>query len=303
MARKLIITHDGTFHLDEILAIAILQHIFADTEVLRTRDYALIADRLQTGAVLAVVDVYGRHDGEIFFDHHQKGFNYKLKVLCSSAGLIFDKFRTRLFHGKPSYLAERLAVEVYEKYVMYVDALDNGIDVESFIVGDGRTRVAVRSLFSMVADCGSFEEASALVKADFANFMRGLDQWAVKYEQVYECVRRMEAGEKILYTKGLRNVGKIVCEVEKELGRDVKFVVDAGEPNFYVYAVPECVDSFRCKEPLKAEWRSLRDKELSAVSGIDGCVYVHATGFLGINETLEGAVEMCEKTLQLKNLI
>lgn len=34
------------------------------------------------------------------------------------------------------------------------------------------------------------------------------------------------------------------------------------------------------------------------MSGIKGCIFVHASGFIGGNETREGALEMARKTLQ-----
>lgn len=44
-------------------------------------------------------------------------------------------------------------------------------------------------------------------------------------------------------------------------------------------------------------WRGLRDEELSKVSGIPGCVFVHASGFIGGNATYEGVLEMAKKAV------
>jgi uncharacterized UPF0160 family protein len=38
---------------------------------------------------------------------------------------------------------------------------------------------------------------------------------------------------------------------------------------------------------------------LDAVSGIEGCIFVHAGGFIGGNKTLEGAKAMAIKALEL----
>ena len=46
------------------------------------------------------------------------------------------------------------------------------------------------------------------------------------------------------------------------------------------------------------EWCGIRDEPLSALSGIKGCIFVHASGFIGGNETREGALNMARKTLQ-----
>ena len=49
--------------------------------------------------------------------------------------------------------------------------------------------------------------------------------------------------------------------------------------------------------PLHTDWRGLRDTALSETSGIKGCVFVHISGFIGGNETYEGALQMGQKTL------
>lgn len=49
---------------------------------------------------------------------------------------------------------------------------------------------------------------------------------------------------------------------------------------------------------LPEEWRGIRDEALSKLSGIQGCIFVHAGGFIGGNNTQEGALEMARRTLQ-----
>ena len=48
---------------------------------------------------------------------------------------------------------------------------------------------------------------------------------------------------------------------------------------------------------LKA-WRGLREEEVSKASGIDGCIFVHANGFIGGNKTREGALQMAIKSIE-----
>jgi uncharacterized UPF0160 family protein len=48
---------------------------------------------------------------------------------------------------------------------------------------------------------------------------------------------------------------------------------------------------------LKAAWRGVRDAELSALAGIPGCVFCHAAGFIGGNDTYEGALEMARQSV------
>ena len=51
---------------------------------------------------------------------------------------------------------------------------------------------------------------------------------------------------------------------------------------------------------LPSDWCGLRDDKLSEVSGIPGCVFVHANGFIGGNHTYQGALTMARKTLQMR---
>jgi uncharacterized UPF0160 family protein len=64
-----------------------------------------------------------------------------------------------------------------------------------------------------------------------------------------------------------------------------------------VQAVGVSAESFESRKPLKAEWRGVRDEDLSAKAGIEGCVFVHASGFIGGNLTRAGALEMARQSM------
>jgi uncharacterized UPF0160 family protein len=44
-------------------------------------------------------------------------------------------------------------------------------------------------------------------------------------------------------------------------------------------------------------WRGLRDAALSEVAGVPGCVFCHASGFIGGNDTYDGALAMARLSL------
>lgn len=64
-----------------------------------------------------------------------------------------------------------------------------------------------------------------------------------------------------------------------------------------VQCVSVTKDSFESRRPLREEWRGVRDEELSEKTGIEGCVFVHASGFIGGNKTREGAMEMARRSM------
>ena len=91
-------------------------------------------------------------------------------------------------------------------------------------------------------------------------------------------------------------------ELENELGitGQLKYVVyqDERDGSWRVQAVAAAPGSFESRKALPEAWRGIRDEELSKVSGIPDCVFVHASGFIGGNMTLEGAIRMASDALK-----
>ncbi len=141
----LIGTHDGSFHCDEVLAIAMLRLLpqYRDAVVVRTRDLAKLAQ------CQIVVDVGAEYDAaRLRFDHHQRGFTHTLgdgyKTKLSSAGLVYKHFGKEaiaaVVNGLQSggggdasdvdgEMVARLYAKVYADFLESIDAIDNGITV------------------------------------------------------------------------------------------------------------------------------------------------------------------------------
>lgn len=70
-----------------------------------------------------------------------------------------------------------------------------------------------------------------------------------------------------------------------------------------IQAVPVSKDSFQSRKPLPEAWRGARDADLDKVSeiGIEGSVFVHASGFIGGHRTFEGAKAMAIKALEIES--
>lgn len=65
-----------------------------------------------------------------------------------------------------------------------------------------------------------------------------------------------------------------------------------------VQAVSVSASSFENRKSLP--WKGLRDEALSKESGIEGCVFVHISGFVGGNTSYEGALAMAKKALAME---
>lgn len=98
--------------------------------------------------------------------------------------------------------------------------------------------------------------------------------------------------------------GDHLYTLEKEAGLEghVLYVLFAedGTPQskWRIRAVSLGEGSFENRKGLPEAWRGVRDEELSKLSGIDGCIFVHAAGFIGGNKTFEGALKMAQKAVE-----
>ena len=91
-------------------------------------------------------------------------------------------------------------------------------------------------------------------------------------------------------------------EEELGIGPRTRFVLYADTAGSWrVQAVPAEEGSFESRLMLPEPWRGFRDAELDAVAGIDGCVFVHASGFIGGNKTRDGARAMATKALAIED--
>ena len=54
-----------------------------------------------------------------------------------------------------------------------------------------------------------------------------------------------------------------------------------------------CIRDRGLPEPL----RGLRDEELSSKSGVPGCIFIHAAGFIGGAKTKEAVYELAKMSL------
>ena len=81
MTKTTIVTHNGTFHLDEITAYAILDYLYPQNQLIRTRDQELIN---QTNITIDVGGIYDPEKNK--YDHHQSTFN---DTFCDKSEKIF----------------------------------------------------------------------------------------------------------------------------------------------------------------------------------------------------------------------
>lgn len=111
------------------------------------------------------------------------------------------------------------------------------------------------------------------------------------------------SGEIVVFSQGGCPWKDHLLEVEPQKG-SIKYVLyEDHSHRWRIQCVPERADSFTNRLSLPAEWCGVRDEELSKLSGISGCIFVHANGFIGGNQTYEGVLKMATESLRLAKKI
>jgi uncharacterized UPF0160 family protein len=311
---RLIATHSGTFHADDVFGVAVLAALFPDHGIIRSRHPDEI-DRADF-----VVDVGGVWDSARGrFDHHQRGFEGarvrpgsdgepERAEGYASAGLVWREFGGAYVRqaarslGRPvdAGTATAIAADIDGSLVRYLDLVDNGAaDVAPGLFGlssqisvlnstwleeQGLDAAAVEQL-----QLDRFREAMSLMD----RALRRIVLRAVGQMEAAETVRRAERlldGRVLLLAEGGMPWTRIVVEEMP----DVLFVVypESGREKYQIRTVPVAERSFASRRDLPAAWAGLVDEQLAAVSGVPDAVFCHRNLFIGGARSLDGALQM-----------
>jgi uncharacterized UPF0160 family protein len=290
----LIATHDGSFHADEVFAIAALGLLGEPIEVLRTRDREVLA------SADVRVDVGFRYDpatGD--FDHHQREFDgvRENDIRFASFGLIWREFGVRVCEGDPE-----VADAVDASLVQGVDANDTGQQLSESLV-DGVYPLTVNGVI------GGFNARwdETLVP----------EQERLRFDEAVDLARGILAREVLSAASGRRSA-RIVQEaiaaapdprlIEIPVNAPWKQVLVPAAPEalyiiypkrqgFGLEAVPRELGSFENRRDLPDAWGGLEGQELVAVTGVPDALFCHAKRFLVVASSHEGIEQLARLAL------
>lgn len=325
--KTMIGTHSGTFHCDEALGCYLLRQTpaFRDADIVRSRDPAVLA----TADV--VIDVGGEYEpGKQRFDHHQRGFGevfgHGFSTKLSSAGLVYKHYGRAIAAqrmGLPEDHADVTAVwlEVYRSFIEAVDANDNGVNQYD---SDKPPRYIVNTtLPARVAALNPQWSDPYTDESLLQGFLKAVEltgrefEGALAYTSRYWLPAKALVAAALAARLGVDPSGRVIrlaqggvpwkahlYALEEAAGitsdEGVLFVLyeDEREKKWRIQAVSKGPGSFENRKSIGPQaWRGLRDAALSEASGVPGCVFVHASGFIGGNDTYEGALQMARLSL------
>lgn len=274
-----------------------------------------------------VVDVGSVYDPDNHrYDHHQIEFNDffddKHTTRLSSAGLVYKHFGRRVLKkicgdAISDENLEKIYQKVYDNFIEGIDGIDNGVRLYPQgitpaykVTTDLSSRIGwLNPLWNEPDDDidERFQKAIQVAGNDLTECILYLYRGWLPARTIVEYAidKRFDihpSGEIILLSSPCPWKDHLeIIEAEKGIEGVLKYVLfpDA-KKGYRVQCVSVSNTSFENRLSLPQPWRGKRDEELSEISGIPGCIFVHASGFIGGNQTYENALQMAVVSLGMK---
>jgi uncharacterized UPF0160 family protein len=287
--------HDGSFHPDDVFAVAILHlYLKKPLKIFRTRDKNIFDEM---DYVLDVGREYNPKEGK--FDHHQEGWSEKREngIPYAASGLVWKEFGEKICGSK------EVADKIEEKIIEPIDAEDSGVEIYKSIF----EKISPYSFFDYLFSFNpTWKENTDTQKV----FLLAVDE--AKKMLVREIKR---AKDNCLASSIVKNIyekteDKRIIILDNNYSWR-KILVNYPEPLFVIS--PKLNDTWSIDTVVKPNEKFLRrmyfpkswagkiDGDLEKVSGVKGSVFCHNDRFIAISKTKEGAIALAQKAIASYN--
>jgi len=289
--------HDGTFHTDDVLSVAILQtYLKKSVKVFRTRDPKVFK---KMDYLLDVGREYNPKENK--FDHHEEGWNEKRAngMIYATSGLLWKEFGEKITGSKES------ADIVDKKVIQGIDSDDNGI-------------VLFKNTFEDVSLYGFSDFIYSLnntYKEKNKDNNKNFDVAVVYAQKMLE--REIKRAQD--FVSGIEKMKKIYDDTEDKriivLDDDYswrKFFANYPEPLFVIkpsldeaktwriYAVGMKGEKFKNKMDLPESWAGKTDEQLQKITGVPDAIFCHNKRFMASAGSKNGAIVLAKLTIDFK---
>lgn len=287
-------THNGIFHCDEVVGIAILKLAFMEktVSVVRTRD----ANELSKLDI--VIDVGGGK-----FDHHMAGFNARRNSgeKYASAGLVWREYGKTAIQNVVEATGisigddeiEKIKQEIDREIIVPVDMEDNGEKVSSH-------------LFSFIPQFNpSWLEEPKYDKAfeRAENIAREILREAIKDKAVKLATKKFLQAKFDSVDNGILEIPaqtvpwlEEVVSYNENHNNSIKFVIfpyPAG--GWAAQSIPPSIEEkFAQLVSFPKEWAGGNEETLPQISGVKDATFCHNGRFFAKAKTKEAIIEMCK---------
>lgn len=290
------ITHTGSFHPDDVFSTAFLSKIIENPTVIRVAN----AESEQPNKITYDIG-YGK------FDHHGTDARFRTepheKIKYCSFGLLWETYSIdylkKIINEDIDY--QRLSNNIVEKYILQIDAIDNGLfpKIEAEYTLTDLDKVI--DLFNKNWNEDKDNDDNFIIAVNIAS-------------QILERIVKREAGlliassiveekiktveNNILFLEEYVPYQEAVFKSTNELAKSIKIVIFPS--NRGGYNIKPMTISQKSKELVvnfpKNLW-GLHDEELATTSNIPGARFIHLSGFLASSDTLEAAYALANLAL------
>jgi len=278
-------THDGRFHADEIFALAVLNLIFPDLEIVRSRD-----ENVYKNADI-IVDVGHVYDPDnLIFDHHQRSFSLKREsgIPYASFGLVWKQY------GESLCGSFETSEYIDSAIVQAIDADDNGIDIyETKIDGVGFHTLSdiIESFVPRhVGDddkvqggfCRALNFATPYLKSQIK---LAKELFEVALPNIRNAAKAAEDPRILIFKK----FDKTWLDfISRESQKALFVIFPTHRKTWAIRSIPKKGKKFEYCKLLPAVWGG-RQKDFAKISDVHDALYCHNGCFLAEADSLEGA--------------
>ncbi|MCA9353643.1 MYG1 family protein [Candidatus Nomurabacteria bacterium] len=296
--RKTIVTHDSSFHADDLFACATLKILYPNAKIIRTRDEKII----QKGdIVLDVGEIYDEDKKR--FDHHQKegaGFHdIDTSIPYASFGLIWKHFGLEICGGDKDVWRK-----IEKNIVLPIDATDNGVSTIN-LIGNVSPYFAPETF---LAFSPSWKEDKSNIDKIFLEQVEKVKTLLLREIKV---AKDDIDGERLLEKAYQDAEDKRFLIVDVNMPRPLYqgYLPVKSEVCFLIYpssdkkswkaeSIRADFGTMNSRRYFPQNWRGLGEEKLREVTGIDDAIFCHRAGFLVMAETFESVKKMVEIALQ-----
>jgi uncharacterized UPF0160 family protein len=296
--RKILVTHNGTFHADDLFATATLSILNdGNIKIIRTRD----PKKIEKGDY--VYDVGGENNPERNkFDHHQKGGGGKREngVPYASFGLVWKKY------GEQICGSHEAAERIDYKIVQSIDAKDEGFDILTPKV-ENIFPYSVEQIFLSVIP--TWKEANADLDKIFKNQVK---KAAKLLKREIEIANADLEGKNIILKAYMKAEDKKIIILENDFPRylyqntlcnldePIYVILPSGHSNLWkVEAVKKNMNTMESRKLFPESWRGLMeiDGKLKEITEVSDAKFCHQNGFFLTVGSRDGAIKLAQKAL------
>jgi uncharacterized UPF0160 family protein len=283
-------THSGSFHADEVFALATLRLAHGAIGIIRTRDAAALA---QCDLRVDVGRKYDPATGD--FDHHQGDAGERENgIRYASFGLVWREL------GPQVCDSEAVAAELDNALVAPIDAGDNGQELIGEPVFEGVNPYHLGRLIASYgpswddpdregAEQHGFGEALKLADGILRREIASAQARARATGLVRAAIAAADDARIIEFDRGLPWKSVVMNEAPEAL-----VVIYPRGNDWGVQAVPADTGSFDNRRDFPEAWAGLEGAELQAVTGVPDATFCHIGRFMAVAGSREGALALAK---------